>query len=252
MSEEISELSVKRRMPESLRKHLLRVQGGKMYLPAAYRLLWFRDECPDWGIVTELIEGGQEAGFATVKAFIFNPEGRLIGTGHKTETKQDFPAGWTEKAETGSVARALANCGFGTQFSEDVDAPKQTERPATRSNVQNASPQATAHTNGVSDMTPSPPQEEDQPANPHKASFFDLWYRLDMPTDATYLLWVARLILVKLKEWPEQLPIHDATEVDEDAWAKARSGLKAYKDRLDKQNIVPGQEPAYLNAEVTV
>jgi len=108
-------------MPEKLRKYLLRVQGGKYYLPAAYRLVWFRDECPDWGISTEVIEGGQETGFATVKATVHNPEGRVIATGHKTETRQDFPAGWVEKAETGAIARALAVAGFGTQFSPELD-----------------------------------------------------------------------------------------------------------------------------------
>lgn len=115
------EASQKRRMPNNLRRFLIRMQGGKMYLPAAYRLVWFRDECPDWGIDTMLLEGGQEAGFATVQAKVFNAEGRLIASGMKTETRQDFPAGWTEKAETGAIARALAVSGFGTQFSQDLD-----------------------------------------------------------------------------------------------------------------------------------
>ena len=132
----------KRRMPENLRKHLLKVQGGKLYLPAAFRIVWFRDECPDWGVTTDLIEGGQEAGFATVKASVFNPEGRLVATGHKTETRQDFPAGWVEKAETGAVARALALVGFGTQFSPELDddVPADSPLPITssRSYVQRA------------------------------------------------------------------------------------------------------------------
>jgi hypothetical protein len=108
-------------MPESLRKFLLKVQGGKLYLPAAYRIVWFRDECPDWGIVTTLVEGGYEAGYATVKAEIFNPEGRLIASDYKTENRQAFPAGWVEKATTGAVSRALALTGFGTQFSPELD-----------------------------------------------------------------------------------------------------------------------------------
>lgn len=121
LSQNLHMESGKRRMPETLRKHLLKVQGGKLYLPAAFRIVWFRDECPDWGVTTELIEGGQEAGFATVKASVFNPDGRIVATGHKTETRQDFPAGWVEKAETGAVARALALVGFGTQFSPELD-----------------------------------------------------------------------------------------------------------------------------------
>jgi hypothetical protein len=104
VTEHIDEASEKRRMPDNLRKFLIRVQGGKMYLPAAFRIVWFRDLCPGWGIETQLIEGGQEAGFATVQARVYDPEGRVIGSGIKTETRQDFPAGWVEKAETGSIA----------------------------------------------------------------------------------------------------------------------------------------------------
>lgn len=111
----------KRRMPENLRRFLLKVQGGKYYLPAAYRIVWFRDECPDWGVSTSLIEGGHEAGFATVQAIVYNPDGRIIASGLKTESRQDFPAGWVEKAETGAIARALAVAGFGTQFTPDLD-----------------------------------------------------------------------------------------------------------------------------------
>lgn len=113
--------SGRRRMPESLVRHFVKVQGGKCYLPAAYRIVWFRDECADWAIETEIVEGGQEAGFATVKATIRNESGRVIATGHKTETRQDFPAGWVEKAESGSIARALGFVGFGTQFAPELD-----------------------------------------------------------------------------------------------------------------------------------
>src|SRR5258708_32931798 len=34
----------KRRMPENLTRYLLKVQGGKLYLPAAYRIVGFPDE----------------------------------------------------------------------------------------------------------------------------------------------------------------------------------------------------------------
>jgi hypothetical protein len=112
----------KRRMPDHLRRFLIKMQGGKMYLPAAYRIVWFRDELgDDWGIRTSLVEGGHQAGFATVHAEILNPAGRVIASGHKTEAKNDFPAGWVEKAESGAVARALALMGFGTQFTPELD-----------------------------------------------------------------------------------------------------------------------------------
>ena len=124
------EAAMKRRMPDSLRRYMIKVAGGKYYLPADYRILWFRDTLGDeWGIITELIEGGQEAGFATMRATITRPDGSVAATGHKTESKQDFPAGWVEKAEKGSVARALANLGFGTQFTGELD-EMSANRPA--------------------------------------------------------------------------------------------------------------------------
>ncbi len=151
-------LDGKRRMPESLRRFLLKVQGGKLYLPAAYRIVWFRDECPDWGVTTEITEGGQEAGFATAKATIYNPEGRIIATGHKTETRQDFPAGWVEKAETGAVARALALVGFGTQFSPELDEEAYSDSPVSDRPVRSGIRSSTA-TREESDRATGPTGE---------------------------------------------------------------------------------------------
>ncbi len=111
----------RRRMPEGIRKHLIRLSSGQQYLPAAFRLVWFRDECPEWGIMTELVEGGHAAGYATVRAVITHLDGRVIATGMKTETMADFPGGMLEKAETGAIGRALAVAGFGTQFSPELD-----------------------------------------------------------------------------------------------------------------------------------
>lgn len=149
-----SELSQKRRMPEKLKQFLIKVQGGKFYLPAAYRMVWFRDECPDWGIETQLIEGGQEAGFATLQARIYNAEGRIIASGMKTETRADFPAGWVEKAETGAIARALAVAGFGTQFSQDLD---ETETGEMRHLADGGAHIATTAPNGKPSRAPIAP-----------------------------------------------------------------------------------------------
>ena len=118
---EPGEAADKRRIPDGVRRNLVRLPSGRLYLPAAQRLVWFRDEKPEWEIHTELIEGGQEAGYANVKATIRTPEGRVIATSMKTETKADFPAGWVEKAETGAIGRALAVAGYGTQFAMDME-----------------------------------------------------------------------------------------------------------------------------------
>lgn len=102
--------------------HLIHLKG-KPYLPAQARVLWFRDECPitdGWGIRTERIAGGREEKYSTYKATITDAEGRVLATATKTEDVQGF-ADWDEKAETGSIGRALALCGYGTQFATELD-----------------------------------------------------------------------------------------------------------------------------------
>lgn len=112
------EVSVKRRMPDTLKPHLLNLKG-KMYLPVAFRLVWFRDACTEWGLATQIIEGGWEANYVVIQATVFNSEGRLISQGIGSCTMQEFPAGFLEKAETTAVGRALAMAGFGTQFADE-------------------------------------------------------------------------------------------------------------------------------------
>lgn len=92
---------------------------GKDYLQVAQRILWFREEKPDWTITTEFVTLTDQSAFA--KATISNEEGRIIATGHKEESLKDFAAGYREKAESGAIGRALAHCGYGTQFAPELD-----------------------------------------------------------------------------------------------------------------------------------
>ncbi len=91
---------------------------GKDYLEVKWRLLWFREEKPLWGIETNFVEltGDSALAFAIVK----DETGRIISTGHKRETKQGFQD-FHEKAETGAIGRALAHIGYGTQFAPELD-----------------------------------------------------------------------------------------------------------------------------------
>jgi hypothetical protein len=101
---------------------------GKEYLEVKYRLVWFREDHPDWSIETELISVTDVSAYA--KAIIRDEHGRTIATSHKFESIQGFPD-FIEKAETGAIGRALALIGYGTQFCADeldegsriVDAP---------------------------------------------------------------------------------------------------------------------------------
>lgn len=89
---------------------------GKEYLQVMWRLVWFREEHPDWGIDTVMVEHDEEHAVFTAK--ITDETGRLVCSGHGSESKRDF-GDFTEKAETKAVGRALAMLGYGTQFAAD-------------------------------------------------------------------------------------------------------------------------------------
>jgi hypothetical protein len=91
---------------------------GKDYLAVAYRLVWYREIYPKGKIVTEAIQMTPE--YAIFRASIFDESERLLATATKHESKKDFPD-HIEKAETGAIGRALALCGFGTQFTDELD-----------------------------------------------------------------------------------------------------------------------------------
>lgn len=91
---------------------------GKPYLQVAHRLVWFRKEHPDWRIVTEIRNLADKA--VIMHAMIYNAAGEVIATAHKKETMTGF-GDYIEKAETGAVGRALAMCGYGTQFEPEFD-----------------------------------------------------------------------------------------------------------------------------------
>ncbi len=123
-----------------VKKHLIKVQGNRLYLPVAARLVWFRQEHPDWGIETRPVVIDMEKQYAIFEAKVYNADGKLMAQGTKMENVRGFPD-FIEKAETGSIGRALAVCGFGTQFAPDldevpsgrvVDAPQPNRSPSSR------------------------------------------------------------------------------------------------------------------------
>jgi hypothetical protein len=96
---------------------------GKKYLPVNARIAAFREECSileGWGLRTELLAGSLKEQFATFRAEVIDPQGRVVSVGTKTEDKAGFPD-FFEKAETGSIGRALAAAGFGTLFALEFD-----------------------------------------------------------------------------------------------------------------------------------
>lgn len=107
-------------MAFDFKKSLIKVQGGRTYLPVSARLVWFRSEHPDWGIETEPVAIDTEKQYAIFRARIFNADGKLMAMGTKMENVKGFPD-YMEKAETGAVGRALALCGYGTQFEPSLE-----------------------------------------------------------------------------------------------------------------------------------
>src|SRR5258708_1563469 len=139
------------------------VKGSNNYLPVQWRLVWFREHCPQGTIDTEelVVDLDRECeaevsvwnqdtrrsektlkrapGYARFRATVTDGKGGRA-TATKTERGVDF-GDYVEKAETGAVGRALAMLGYGTQFVADeldereriVDAPvAQEERKAYR------------------------------------------------------------------------------------------------------------------------
>lgn len=96
-------------------EHMMKLKG-KDYLQVAWRLVWFREDHPDWGINAECIEQDQE--HAIFKAVICDENGLQKSSGHGSESKRDF-GDYLEKAETKAIGRALAMLGYGTQFAAD-------------------------------------------------------------------------------------------------------------------------------------
>ncbi|HOJ22291.1 MAG TPA: hypothetical protein PLY56_12215, partial [Armatimonadota bacterium] len=101
-------------------KHLIRIQGNREYLPVAQRLVWFREAHPDWGIETKIEVLDIDAGLAVFSATVINESGKIMARATKMETARGFPD-YIEKAETGAIGRALALCGFGTQFAPELE-----------------------------------------------------------------------------------------------------------------------------------
>lgn len=108
----------------SYKDKAIKVGGGADYLKVMHRILWFREEHPDWCISTSFVELAET--HTVAKAEVYDEKGRLVSTGHKYAAKGHQGAKLAyhrECAETGAVGRALGFLGYGTEaaFAEDDD-----------------------------------------------------------------------------------------------------------------------------------
>ncbi len=95
--------------------HMMKLKN-KDYLQVAWRLVWFREDHPDYGINAEALSLTED--HAIFKATITDANGIQLSCGHGSESKRDF-GDFIEKAETKAIGRALAMLGYGTQFAAD-------------------------------------------------------------------------------------------------------------------------------------
>lgn len=92
---------------------------GKDYLLVPHRVLWMREEHPEWSIESHFLQLTES--IAIAQATIRDDKGKIVAQGTKSETPQGFSE-YIEKAESGAIGRALAFCGYGTQFAQELEA----------------------------------------------------------------------------------------------------------------------------------
>lgn len=176
---------------EDAEKKCVTLGKNGLYLEVKWRAVWYRENCPNGTIETEMIhldldreteeevtewEWSEKAnkkvpvkkikkafGLAIFKATITDGEGGKA-TATKSEKAASFPD-FIEKAETGAIGRALALLGYGTQFTGDelaerhriVDAPvKEDDHEQTPSAPAKPAQQTT-------NVAPRPQQARTQP-----------------------------------------------------------------------------------------
>jgi hypothetical protein len=98
-------------------EHLMDLKGKK-YLEVKWRLVWFREDKPNWCIDTKLEQ--VDMNHAVFSAKIYDESGVQKSAGYGSESIKDFHD-YIEKAETKAVGRALAMLGYGTQFAPELE-----------------------------------------------------------------------------------------------------------------------------------
>jgi hypothetical protein len=91
---------------------------GKEYIPVNERLKHFRQNYPNYCLVTELVQATEQ--HCVFKASIVNSDGILMATAHAHETQADGyinKTSFIENCETSAWGRVLGNFGIGIDTS---------------------------------------------------------------------------------------------------------------------------------------
>lgn len=124
-------------------------EGQGLYLDVKYRKLWFRLKYPMGKIKKIFHTLNAEIAICEARVYLDkdDPEGGYVGSGTAQrffKSGDKFGESYVESAETAAVGRALAEAGFGSQFSDcdmtepadqsladaPIDAPAPMESPA--------------------------------------------------------------------------------------------------------------------------
>ena len=208
-------------------EHLIDIKG-KAYMPVASRLVWFREEHPDWSIETEQVEKGID--YSVFKTTIKNEVGRVIATAHKREDKVGF-FDYMEKSETGSLGRSLAMCSYGTQFAPELE--EGTERIVDSPIVPKMQPK------GIS--TPplvAPTSTEEEPSLPQWKLYHSLIKQLNLdPVKAK------EKAMTKFKLWR-------FTDITKTQLMEINTALTDSVGKKDKEVVKPAEIPNFTSEKV--
>lgn len=120
---------------------------GKDYAQVNDRIKAFRELCPNGTITTDIIE--LTNGVVTMKATVYDEEGKILGTGlaqEKESSNYINKTSYIENCETSAVGRALGFAGIGVDGSmcsaeELVNAiTNQNKEPVKKQKAQNGDP----------------------------------------------------------------------------------------------------------------
>lgn len=195
------------------KKHLIQLKG-KWYLETKWRLMWMRDEHPDWRVGTEIVSLDPPL----VKAAVYDADGATVATGHGGANDKGN-AVWSgravEKAETAALGRALAHAGYGTQWLESdanhlADSPVEPRANGNRDKRSDAQRLGNGGDRRVTTTTNEAPAnvtDLDDLRNRDVASLFIQRWRSQALSDGEVL---AALGVSRLSEWTQGRAAADA------------------------------------------